>query len=443
MHVGWAAVLEPPEREPAPSFEQLRAHIESRLPRAPRYRQMLRQVPFGLNAPVWADDPNFDVSRHVIRADADHLTEVVDACMSEPLPRGRPLWQMWVAPRLEDGRIALVGKAHHCMVDGLAAVQLGSLLLDPTPVPPAMDPDEWRPAPGPGQLDLVIAGIGDLLRAQLRLGTIPARIAASPARAGELARRGRRAVWALADSARPARLIATLNPPISPRRHLARLDRPFEDLRRIKSSLGVKLNDVVLAVAASGVRRYMADRGERPAALKAMVPVSVRAEGEESTLGNRISFMFIDLPCDEPDPIRRLREIHGDTDQRKRDGTPEGGDEVLGLLGLAPPPLQRLASRLIASPRAFNLVVSNIPGPPEVAYMRGCRLREAYPVVPLADRHALSIGFTTVADRACFGVYADRDSLPDVDDLAARIDDSIDELLEVGSPQEVQVPVFG
>ena len=186
----------------------------------------------------------------------------------------------------------------------------------------------------------------------------------------------------------------------------------------------------------------MADRGERPVAVKAMVPVNVRSDGDSEALGNRISFMFIDLPCDEPDPVRRLREIHGETDDHKRLGRPEGGDDMLGLLGLAPPPIQRIFSRIAASPRTFNLVVSNIPGPMGEAYMCGCRLWQAYPVVPLADQHALSIGFTTVADNGCFGLYADRDALPDVDDLATCIDAAIDELLELAGRAEPRAPAF-
>ena len=190
----------------------------------------------------------------------------------------------------------------------------------------------------------------------------------------------------------------------------------------------MKLNDVVLAVSAAGVRRYLQQRGASPCSLKTMVPVSMRSAGEADALGNRISFMFIDLPCDEPDPVRRLHAVHLATSKRKDAGEPEGAEAVIGSLGLAPPPLQRAVSRLAAGPRAFNLVVSNIPGPQPPMYMRGCRLREAYPVVPLADRHALSIGVTSIGDRACFGLYADRESLPDVDLLATEIDAEIDQL---------------
>jgi diacylglycerol O-acyltransferase / wax synthase len=431
MHVGWAAVLDPPRDGSAPGFDRLTEHIRGRLRRAPRFRQMLRPVPFGLSTPRWVDDPGFDLSRHLIEARSGQLSEIVDACMSQKLRRDRPLWQMWVAPRLRDGRVGLVAKLHHCMVDGIAAVELGSLLLDPEPEPPPPQPDEWEPTPGPSALGLVATGALDLARDQLKLASIPARVAASPRRARGLVARGGRAFAALADSARPARISAALNPPISPRRHLGRIERPVDDLLEIKRSLGVTLNDVVLAAVTSGVRRWIADRGERPMTVKAMVPVNVRDDGDDELLGNRISFMFVDLPCEEPDPIRRLRHLHAETDERKRRGIPDGAGDVLDLFSLSPPPVQRLVSRLLASPRAFNLVVSNIPGPPEAAYICGCRLREAYPVVPIADQHALSVGFTTIADRACFGLYADPAALPDVDELAACIDAAIEELRDV------------
>jgi diacylglycerol O-acyltransferase len=163
-----------------------------------------------------------------------------------------------------------------------------------------------------------------------------------------------------------------------------------------------------------------------------MVPVNVRGE-KAGELGNRISFMFVDLPCDEPDPVRRVREIHAATSERKRAGEPQGASDVVRSLGFAPSPLRGLISRLVASPRAFNMTISNIPGPREPLYMRGCPLVEAYPVVPIADQHALSIGITTVGDSAFFGLYADPEALPYVDDLAGQLDDAIDELLEVAA----------
>jgi hypothetical protein len=164
-----------------------------------------------------------------------------------------------------------------------------------------------------------------------------------------------------------------------------------------------------------------------------MVPVNLRDLDEAGELGNRISFLFVDLPCDEPDPMLRLRGINTAMSARKADGEPQGGESVLGAVAHAPHLLQHVVSRMMASPRAFNLVVSNIPGPREPLYMLGCELEEVYPVVPLADRHAISIGLTTIGNGAFFGIYADPESLPDIEQLATFIDESIDELLRATS----------
>ena len=428
MHVGWAAVLSPPPNGGRPGFEELREHIGRRLARAPRYRQKLRSVPLGIGRPVWTDDPEFDLSRHLLHMESGRLRDVIDSCMSEPLPRDRPLWQLRIAPRLDDGRIAVVGKAHHCMVDGIAAVELASLMLDAVPDPVEPASDGWSPRPSPAGTRLALDAIAQGGRRGMDLVTLPFRMAGTPQRALSTARDLPGASRALLDAVRPAPPTKFLNDPISPRRHLALLGRPLEDLTRIKRGFDVKLNDVVLAACAGGVRRFLLERGQAPIRLKAMVPVSVRGENGAEELGNRISFIFVDLPCDEPDPVRRLRQIHEATWKRKTAGNPQGAEAVLGSLGFAPRPIQTVVSKLAASPRAFNLVVSNIPGPSEPLYMRGCLLEEAFPVVPLADRHALSIGVTTIRDRACFGLYADREVLPDSDRLAVDMDLEIDEL---------------
>jgi WS/DGAT/MGAT family acyltransferase len=232
---------------------------------------------------------------------------------------------------------------------------------------------------------------------------------------------------------RPATQETGLNEPISSRRHLAHAHRPLADLKRIKGQFDATVNDVVLAVASGGVRRFFELRGETPVKLKAMVPVSVRSEDGGGELGNQISFVFVDLPCDESDPVERLADVKEEVGSRKRSGEPEGADRVLKAFGYAPHTIQRVVSHLVASPRAFNLVVSNIPGPRESLYMLGCELEESYPVVPIADRHALAIGFTTIKDEAFFGVYADCESLPDADLLAECLDESADELLALST----------
>jgi diacylglycerol O-acyltransferase / wax synthase len=427
MHVGWIARFRPPDAGPAPSFEQLRDHIARRLRRAPRYRQRLADVPLGLNRPVWVDDEAFDVDRHVRRAPNGDLAELADTVMSTPLARDRPLWELWVADRLDDGRLGVVGKAHHCMVDGIAAVELAALLLDPDPDPPPDESERWRPSPAPGSARLLLDAVVDRIGTELDLLAFPARLAASPRRAGEVARRAGQALVSSFAPTTPARV---LNDPLSPYRRLATAMRPLDDLRRVKRTFGTTLNDVVLAVSTGALAGYLAERGEEPRRLKTMVPVNVRRDGAEGDLGNRISFLFLDLPCDERDPVQRLRELHAATRERKERGDPEGSDAVLDLIAYAPSALQRIVSRLVASPHTFNIVVSNIPGPQTQLYMLGCELTEAYPVVPLADRHTLSIGFTSVCGRACFGLYADRDALPDADALAAHLEAAMDELLE-------------
>jgi diacylglycerol O-acyltransferase len=426
MHVGWTAVFSAPAAGPLPHFSQLRDHIERRMTRAPRYRQKLAPVPLGLHTPEWIDDPAFSIDRHVYRAPAP-LGGLVDEVMSTPLRRDRPLWEMWICELPEDRQFAIVGKTHHCMVDGIAAFELASLLLDPTPEPVASEPEDWCAAPEPDAELLLARGIRDLLGEQLDVLSWPLHAVASPVRAArEVAGNALRVTRALSHSLRGAPA-SVLNERLSPLRRLAWTQRPLADLRVVKRAYGTTVNDVVLAAVAGAMRSYLIRRGEQPVALRAMVPVNVRSPGE--VLGNRVSFVLADLPCDEPHPLGRLYQVHATMSKRKHDGEPEGADLALKAAEHTPGVVQHAISRLIASPRTFNLVVSNIPGPAEPMYMLGCPLEAIYPVVPLADRHALSIGMTTVRDRACFGVYSDRETLPDASTLTGDIDEAIAELL--------------
>jgi diacylglycerol O-acyltransferase len=428
MHVGWVALFSPPEDQAPPTFAELREHIGTRLCRAPRYRQRLAEVPLGVHAPIWVDDDQFDLSRHVRYARSADINKVVEKVMSTPLDPADPLWQIWIADKLSDGRIGIVGKAHHCMVDGLAAVELAGLLLDPTRVPPPLEPDNWEPSPAPTPMKMFATGLRDRVTEELDLLRVPAKLARQPRRVLEFAEETQRTARALTHSLKPSPA-SLLNGPISPLRHLGRSARPLDDLKQIKGHFRTSLNDVVLAASSGGVRRYFERRGEKPTRLKTMVPVSVRDKNGGGEFGNRISFVFVDLPCDEPDPVRRLLDVHMSMTDRKRAGEPQGGDHVLRALKYAPHVVQSIASKLIASPLAFNLTISNIPGPAEPLYMKGCELQEAYPVVPLADSHAVSIGITTIKDGAFFGVYADRETMPDADLLAQDIDESIEELI--------------
>jgi diacylglycerol O-acyltransferase / wax synthase len=427
MHVGWVAMFSATaDGSPLPSFHRLRDHIELRLGHAPRYRQKLASVPLSLLAPEWIDDPAFSVDRHIYWASGP-LEDLIDEVMSIPLRRDRPLWEMWICEDAAAGRFAIVGKTHHCMVDGLAAVELASLLLDPTPEPVAVESEEWRAEPEPGSERLLARGLRDLLGQPLEVLQWSRRVASSPGPAVRQTAAGvMRSTRALDQLLRSAPT-SVLNGQLSPLRHLAWARRPLEDLRTIKRAYGTTVNDVILAAVAGGMRSYLLRRGEEPIALKVMVPVSVRSP--EDVLGNHLSFVFPDLPCDDPDPLGRLYQVHASMSRCKRDGEPEGSDLVLKAASRTPVAVQQTLSRVFASPRAFNLVVSNIPGPPGPMYMLGCPLQAVYPMVPLTDNHAVSVGMLTIDDQACFGVYADREALPDVNMLARDIDDAVAQLL--------------
>jgi diacylglycerol O-acyltransferase / wax synthase len=430
MHVGWAATFTPPDDEPRPGFDTLFAHIAGRLGRAPRYRQRIAPDALGLNAPLWIDAEDFDPREHIHHSAAERLEDLADAVLSEPLERDRPLWELWLAPELEDGRIGLVGKAHHCMVDGLAAVELGSLLLDTEPEPCAPDHDEWLPAPAPNALELLARGAWDRTREQLGLLRAPLELARAPLALPGL---GLRTARALADAVLPIAPPSAFNVPGSPERHLATARRSLDELRTIRHAYGVTVNDVVLAAVAGALRRHAERRGERPRDLKAMVPVNVR-DDESGTFGNRITFMFVELPASSADPLDRLHRVSYSTRSRKEAGVPEDADMAMQALAHAPRTLQKAAAHALASPRVYNLVVSNIPGPRIPMFLMGCRLREAYPVVPLSARHAVSIGMTTIGDQACFGLYADAETLPDADALARDLDAAVDELRATMEP---------
>src|SRR5215210_1973908 len=349
MHVGWAATFAPPADGPRPDFETLFEHISGRLGRAPRFRQRLASDPLGLSAPLLIDAEDFDPADHIHRSAAEDISQLADAVLSEPLPRDRPLWEFWIADGLADRRIGLVGKAHHCMVDGLAAVELGSLLLDlgPDAEPPADEDRDWLPAPPPHALELLARGAWDRTREQLALLRYPLAVARSPLTLPAL---GLRTARALAGAVLPVAPASHLNEPGSPDRHLATARRPLDELRAIRSAHEVTINDVLLAAVAGALRRHAERAEELPRDLKAMVPVNVRGD-DGGVLGNRITFMFVELPASVPDPLVRLKLIGDATRARKEAGVPEDADLALKALSYAPRPVQKAAAHALARPR--------------------------------------------------------------------------------------------
>jgi WS/DGAT/MGAT family acyltransferase len=437
MHVAWAATFRLPRGLAPPTLPRLRRHIAGRLSRVPRFRRRLAYPPPGMGEPFWVDDPDFDVARHVLalgplrhELDDRRFEALCDTVLSSQLDRGRPLWEIRLAPRLTGGRCAIVAKIHHALVDGRSAVEVAQLLLDVDPSGVAELPARWQPAPAPGQARLAAAAVARGAGEPLRMARGAARLAGEPrAAVPRIAGTLRRAALAAGeDLLRPAPA-SVLNGRIGPRRALVRHAVDLHRVRAAKAGEDATVNDVCLAVVAGGLRRLALARGDEPHPLKAMVPVDVRTDGEAEALGNRISFAFVDLPLDATTARARLRRIRRATAAFKDDGRPAGRETVMRALGMLPDALRGVAARTVAGPRAYNLTISNVPGPDLPLYMLGAELIEAYPVVPIAQGHALSIGIFGYRGRLHFGLYADPGAFAQVHELPSAMDAALGELV--------------
>src|SRR5215218_3102539 len=430
MHVAWKGRFRPAAHRGPITLARVRAQVASRLDAAPRFRRRLAFLGGWadmLARPVWVDAEGFDVRRHVVALAGDdevlaraEFDALADARLSRGLDRAHPLWEIHLAPRLDDGTTGLVMKIHHALVDGKSALAVALLLLDlePEAPEPAASAGEWEGEPAPGRARLAVDALVESGREPLRALGRAARSASSPPRLSATLRRAALAVGE--DVARPAPS-SFLNPEIGPRRRLVGHSVPVAELLEVRRARGASLNDVALAVVAGALRELALLRHTAPAPLKVMVPVSRRAAGEEAALGNRIAFVFVTLPVDVRDPLARLGAIRAQTAAFKGTGRAEGGEALLAGLGLLPLPLQAPVARFAASPRMYNLVVSNVPGPRAPVYLLGAECVEVLPAIPLSEGHALSVGVFSLRDRLCFGVYADPDALPHAAELPAAL----------------------
>src|SRR5690349_20885529 len=274
---------------------------------------------------------------------------------SMPLDRGRALWSLHVAPRLEDGSLGLVMKAHHAMVDGKSAVELALLLLDLTPEAPEAQADDWVPQPAPSSARLALDAMVDTGGESLRAAAGLARTMASPRLAGTL----RRAALAVGEDLLRAAPSSYVNAPIGAQRTLVHHTHALEPLLAAKAALGVTLNDVALTAVSGALHDLAIHAGEPPQPLKAMVPVSTRAPEEAADLGNRIAFVFVDLPVQLGTVGERLEAVRGATARFKAQDRAASGAAILSSIAALPAPVKDAAARLAAAPRTYNLTVSN------------------------------------------------------------------------------------
>ncbi|MDA0164992.1 wax ester/triacylglycerol synthase family O-acyltransferase [Solirubrobacter ginsenosidimutans] len=431
MHIGGALVFASRPGGGTPTIDEIREHVEQCLDRLPRYRQKL-DLPRtgGLSWPSWKRDERFEIAAHVRHAtlpapgDERDFLDWVSDFYSHRLDRSRPLWEMVLLDGLADGW-ALLCKTHHCLVDGVGSLDFLGLLLGAAPAPPQSSTSPpadgshgWLPNPFGAVTLLAGAGV-----AAAHLGS---HAVLHPRDAFE---RSRGVVELLIRAELFAAPASSLNVPIGSTRLFATVNVDFHELQDIRSALGGTVNDVVLCAATGALRALLLERGEEPPrGLRAMVPVSVRREGDGGELGNQVSSLFVDLPVAESDPLRRYELVSAATKRLKAGGQAHAASALTDLTELAPPVLHAGLARSLFAKRLFNVTITNVPGPPSSLSAFGSELLEILPIVPLAADHALGIAVVSYAGAMTFGVFADRASVPDLDVLRDGIVTALSEL---------------
>ncbi len=434
MHIGALGVFE----GRAPSIEAFRAHIDARLPRLPRYRQRIQEMPLGTGRPLWVEDTTFRLEFHVRHTalpppgSERELLTLVDRVVGQRLDRTKPLWEMWLVEGLEDGRWAIISKTHHAMVDGVSGVDLLTVLFDVERAVSDEVPPAWSPQPTPGAVELLTAGTQGLVRNVVELSRVGLGMALHPQ---DAVRSTFGALAALAETAKPLVDSAPktpLNTKPGPHRLVAIVHTALADYKKVKaSSGGATVNDVVLAAVAGALGRFLTDRGMDTSelTLRACVPVSLRSEANKGALGNEIAIMMAPLPVGTTDPRARLASVRASMEHLKSSKQAEGAKVLTSLENALPPAMLARASRLGFSSRLYNLLVTNVPGPQIPIYLLGRQLEELVPLAFLAPEHTLAIAIISYHGRVTYGLIADADNVPDLDVLAGYLRESLAELV--------------
>jgi diacylglycerol O-acyltransferase / wax synthase len=437
MHIGGLTIIE----GPPPGMEEFLEQIRQRLHLVPRYRHKLAYTALDSGRPVWIDDPSFNPEYHLRHTALpapgtwDQLQDLTARIFSQQLDRSKPLWEMWLIEGLEDNRFALITKTHHSLIDGIAGVDLATVLFDLSPDPPPISNSgrPWKPHAEPGTAHLLAAGAQGALRAGVALAEGTMEAVTHPeralARAREAAEGVGEIIWAGLNPAPET----PLNVPIGPHRRFVAVSSQLADLKTIKNAFGGTVNDVVLAVVAGALRTFLISRGRRTAGveMRALVPVSVRSEDEHNQGGNRIVVMRGPLPVYISDPLNRLRFVSEAMDGLKESKQALGAEVIAGAQNFAPPTILAQASRLNFSTRLFNMIVTNVPGPQFPLYVLGREMLQAIPVAFLPENHALAIAIMSYNGQMNFGLLGDFDALPDIDAIGASIAEELATLVSL------------
>jgi diacylglycerol O-acyltransferase len=436
LHIASLAIFE----GPAPTYDELFEIFARKLVDLPRYRQRVREVPLWLGRPVWVEDPNLNLHYHLRHTvlprpgGDDELRTLMGRLMSSQLDRSRPLWEEWLIEGLEGGRWALVGKVHHCMVDGVAGTDILSKILD-TERAPIKEPCFGQPIPDvtsePGRARLLATALTSLphrpvngVRAAVGAVSRPQRTIGN----AQLLASGALTWTRLAKPAESSSLTGSL----ARARSWDFTRTTFDDIKAVRAAYGGSFNDVVVSAITRGFRDLLIERGERPGAhaVRTLIPVSVR--GGSEGLANEVSAMIADLPVDAADPVARYQAVCEQMAHLKESGEIELGELLAGMGGWTSPLLLSIGLKSVfrLPHRHLVTVATNVPGPRRPLYAAGRRLLELYPFVPIADRIRIGVAMTSYNRVLTFGITADAASTPDLPILTAGIAEGMRELVE-------------
>jgi WS/DGAT/MGAT family acyltransferase len=458
-HVCFLAMLGPAPQGGALTAGAVRGIVEQRLAQLPPLRRRLVEVPFGIDRPYWVEAGDFDLEFHVrelaVPAPGSplQLAEQVGRIAGRALDRGRPLWELYVISGVDGGRTALLAKFHHAAVDGLAAAEVFQTLLDDAPQS-GRHPSSatWQAEPVPSSAQMWLRGVAGVAMQPVRLLDVQRRfLAGLPRSVRSLSRLVPRTGAGSTGTGRSDSLDGqVLNRPplvppktpfnraVTPHRRWAFGTASLETVKAVKNAFGVTVNDVVMAVSATALRRWLQAHDALPSEpLVAMVPISVRTSEQQGEFGNRVSAMFASLPTHLPDPVDRLQAVHAAMRDAKEQFQAIDAQTLLDATQFTAPALATRAARVAAQMRLadyvsppYNLVISNVPGPRTKLYLAGAEVLGYYPVSVVADGQGLNITVQSYVNNLDIGLTACRELVPDLWHLLTYMTEGLDELAD-------------
>ena len=441
MHVGAALIFDAKPltlEHGGLDIERLSKYTEAAVDSIPRYRQRVEWIP-GYGHPVWVDDDRFNMHFHLrhtrlpLPGDERSLKRLVGRLFSQHLDRSRPLWEFWVVEGVENDCFALIIKVHHCMVDGIAGVELLQALLQISPDAIEREPQEWRPRPAPTRTQLLVNETNHRIDGLRKLSHFMPRVQKNFKGLSSVLRSGMK----------PAPRTPFTEHDISPYRRFDWTTFALDDVKAIKNSLGGTINDAVVATTTAAVRRYLLRHGTDVDAMegfRTLLPVNTRKAGGPSG-GNHVAMLLADLPVSESDPFERLQKVIRVTTELKNESNQTGGAELIE--DVADLTTKRLVSELYKAAmklRTYNLIITNVPGPPIPLYMLSAPMTAIYPMVPLMQNQNLGIALFSYAGKLHFGFNADWESFPDVHEFVEDLDASFAEYKQLAAARAAEVP---